>query len=80
MLTLKCADLSHASADLRVHRAWAARLEEEVWRQGDSEAALGMPPTPLFDRKQPDKGLQTTQARAFAGGRVCCCGAAAIAP
>ena len=33
-----------------MHKRWVAQLEEEMFRQGDQERALGQPISPLMDR------------------------------
>jgi len=51
-LALKCADLGHLSSPRAVHRKWVQLLEEEMFRQGDREQALGYPVSPLMDRRK----------------------------
>eukprot|EP00798_Chlamydomonas_sp_ICE-L_P023244 gene23244-30468_t len=58
-VALKMADLSHLSAKLPVHLQWVAALEEEFFRQGDSEMGNGMPASPLFDRTK--QGISKSQ-------------------
>ena len=47
---LKCSDLGHLTSSPEVHKRWVAQLEEEMFRQGDQERALGQPVSPLMDR------------------------------
>jgi len=49
-MALKCADLGHLAAPWAVHQRWVAGLEEELFRQGDSEKQLHMLVSPLMDR------------------------------
>ncbi|KAG2501954.1 hypothetical protein HYH03_000452 [Edaphochlamys debaryana] len=58
-LLLKAADLGHLGEDLDVHQRWLAQLEEEFFRQGDREKALGLPISPLFDRAK--QGVSKSQ-------------------
>ncbi|GBF91871.1 hypothetical protein Rsub_04976 [Raphidocelis subcapitata] len=59
-VALKAADVGHATAGWRVHRRWVRRLEEEMFRQGDLERAIGLPVSPLMDRAAP--GAAASQA------------------
>ncbi|KAG2447998.1 hypothetical protein HYH02_007026 [Chlamydomonas schloesseri] len=56
---LKAADVGHLGASLEVHKRWLEGLEEEFFRQGDRERALGLPISPLFDRSK--QGVSKSQ-------------------
>ncbi|DBA66901.1 TPA: hypothetical protein ACH3X2_002024 [Trebouxia sp. C0005] len=51
-LVIKCADIGHLAADHNTHKRWSYKLEEEFFRQGDRERALGLPISPLMNRDQ----------------------------
>ena len=51
-MALKCADLGHLAAPWPVHQKWVAGLEEELFKQGDTEKQLEMPISPLMDRSK----------------------------
>jgi hypothetical protein len=38
---IKCADLGHCFKPWRLHRRWAFRIMEEMYRQGEAELELG---------------------------------------
>lgn len=63
-MTIKCADLSHLSSPLSLHKQWVHRLEEEFLKQGDVERLKGMPVGPMMDRTKPTK-LSDTQIGFF---------------
>ncbi|KAG2433962.1 hypothetical protein HYH02_012506 [Chlamydomonas schloesseri] len=58
-IALKAADIGHLAGALPVHCRWLGVLEEEFFRQGDRERALGLPISPLFDRTK--QGVSKSQ-------------------
>lgn len=49
-LILHCADISNPAKPYHIHRQWTEMLLEEYFRQGDDEARIGLPPSPMMDR------------------------------
>uniref|UniRef100_A0A4W3J5Q7 Phosphodiesterase n=1 Tax=Callorhinchus milii TaxID=7868 RepID=A0A4W3J5Q7_CALMI len=50
-LMLHAADISHPAKTWHLHYRWTMSLMEEFFRQGDNEADLGLPFSPLCDRQ-----------------------------
>nr|CDS22433.1 calcium:calmodulin dependent 3'5' cyclic [Echinococcus granulosus] len=50
-LLVHCADIAHPCKRWDLHRQWSFMLSEEFFRQGDREKEMGMPCSPLCDRK-----------------------------
>eukprot|EP01134_Creolimax_fragrantissima_P000837 CFRG0837T1 len=49
-MAVHCADVSNPCKRKDIYGAWAKRVMEEFWDQGDKEAAANMPISPMCDR------------------------------
>ena len=70
-VALKCADLGHLSSPRDVHMKWVRLLEEEFFRQGDSEKASGLSVSPLMDREK--NGITMSQVSLLKGCKFAHC-------
>jgi hypothetical protein len=59
---LKCADVSNPARPMAVYEGWIVRVVQEFYNQGDTERAVGLPPSPFMDRCQPDSAIWRLQA------------------
>eukprot|EP01071_Lankesteria_metandrocarpae_P008009 Lankesteria_metandrocarpae@DN4845_c0_g2_i1.p1 len=53
-ICIKAADLAHAGLPWRQHYQWSLRVTAEFHEQGDAEAEMGLPKSPLCDRNVSD--------------------------
>eukprot|EP00873_Tetraselmis_striata_P034134 jgi/Tetstr1/454398/TSEL_004029.t2 len=51
-VALKVADIGHCALPLDQHTEWLQKLENEMFKQGDSERHVGLPVSPLMDRRR----------------------------
>jgi len=58
---MKAADLSHSALPWDLHEAWSLCVAREFFAQGDEEDRLGMPISPLCDRREGIAGLGKSQ-------------------
>lgn len=58
---IKAADLSHAALPWHLHSVWSLRVACEFYVQGDDELRMGLPVSPLCDRRQGLEGLGKSQ-------------------
>jgi calcium/calmodulin-dependent 3',5'-cyclic nucleotide phosphodiesterase len=49
-MIIKCADVSHPARPLALHKVWSNLISTEFFIQGDEEARLSLPKSPLCDR------------------------------
>lgn len=69
-VALKCADLGHLASPRPVHRKWVCFLEEEFFRQGDSEKENQLSVSPLMDRDK--NGITKSQVRTPINSHTSC--------
>jgi len=51
-MCIKAADLSHGALEWSQHYEWSLLVTEEFYLQGDEEARLGLPKSPMCDREK----------------------------
>mmetsp|Transcript_42472 Transcript_42472/g.51521 ORF Transcript_42472/g.51521 Transcript_42472/m.51521 type:complete len:375 (+) Transcript_42472:198-1322(+) len=61
VMTLKCADLANVVKPLHIADAWAVRIMEEFYRQGEKELALNLPLTTFHSREHAEYKLAKHQ-------------------
>ncbi|XP_023578665.1 calcium/calmodulin-dependent 3',5'-cyclic nucleotide phosphodiesterase 1B [Octodon degus] len=70
-LLLHAADISHPTKQWSVHSRWTKALMEEFFRQGDKEAELGLPFSPLCDRTSTLVAQSQIETRLLLQGDLC---------
>jgi len=61
---IKLCDLGHTCKHWELHKEWSHRISEEMWLLGDREKEMGVPISPLCDRKA-DHNIPMSQAGFF---------------
>ena len=56
-MIVKTADLGHCYSRVEQHLYWSKCLEDEFFKQGDSERTHEIPISPLMDRQKPGEDL-----------------------
>ena len=56
-MIVKAADLGHCYARVEQHLYWSKCLEDEFFKQGDSERTLDKAISPLMDRNKPGEAM-----------------------
>jgi 3',5'-cyclic-nucleotide phosphodiesterase len=51
-IVMKCADLGHCAKPTDLHKKWAYRVMEEMYRQGEAESSMGFPVSAAMDRSK----------------------------
>lgn len=51
-LLLHCSDISNPLKPFHIHQRWTDKIMSEYFEQGDDEAKLGLPISPLMDRNK----------------------------
>jgi hypothetical protein len=58
-IVMKCADLGHCSKPVALHKKWAMRVMEEMYRQGDAEKRMGFAISAAMDREKIDMAAKS---------------------
>jgi cAMP-specific phosphodiesterase 4 len=58
-IVMKCADLGHCSKPVALHKKWAMRVMEEMYRQGDAEKRMGFSISAAMDRDKIDMAAKS---------------------